>query len=147
MFLMTLAVCISIQHNVPINTPILALKRGEETDLTTKNIFSRCNYLMCTTKENISRLYRREDQPSELRKALKGGRVPVMLISLVGSTMGPRRLLLLLILSSPHWCLTEAMRAGMRWGAVPEWEASDGEVFCPAGMEVITDNIVSSCGL
>lgn len=39
------------------------------------------------------------------------------------------------------------MWSGMIWGAGPEREAGDGEVFCPAGMEVITDNIVSSYGL
>lgn len=50
--------CFVLAYNVPINTPILVLKHGAETDLTTKNTFSRCNYLMCMTNKNILRLHR-----------------------------------------------------------------------------------------
>lgn len=49
--------CFVLAYNMPINTPILVLKHGAEMDLTTKTTSSRCNYLMCTTNENILRLH------------------------------------------------------------------------------------------
>lgn len=41
-------------------------------------------------------------------------------------------------------------RSGAVWNEMRGWpryerEADDGEDLCPAGMEVITDNIISSC--
>lgn len=49
----------------------------------------------------------------------------------------------------PRWCLTEPMQSGMRWAAGPDMteKTDNSEVLCPVGMEVITDNIISSCGL
>lgn len=87
-----------MQHNVPINSPILPLKRGEETDFTTKNTISRYNYLMCTTKEKNLTFIRMKSPTFRVTNSIKRWKTScdtVNASSIHPSTKGPLLLLLL----------------------------------------------------